>query len=295
MADFLRRPDSPRRRLRELLDKREPVLAPGCHDALSARMVELAGFDAVYMGGFASTASLLGRPDVGLLSGTEMIENARRIVQAVDIPVVADADTGYGNAINVIRTVHDYEQAGVAAIHLEDQVAPKRCGHMAGKSVISVEEMIGKIRAAASARHDPEFVLIARTDALVIEGVDAAIDRARRYADAGADMLFVESPTSEADLEKISRQLSGYQVLLNWLEHGKTPAISYERIRQLGFAMVLFPIGSVLVTMAALREHYQSIKADGTPLHRLDGLPSFEDFTGNVGLKEIRRLEQQFR
>src|SRR5262245_43739996 len=187
MGELLTRSGNRRRRLRNLLVDGRPLLAPGCHDALSARLVEQAGFDAVYMGGFATTASLLGRPDIGLLGMSEMIDNARRIVETVDLPVIADADTGYGNPINVIRTVREYERAGVAAIHLEDQVSPKRCGHMAGKSVVPVEDMLAKLRAAVAARTDPDFVLIARTDALAIEGVDAAIERARRYADVGAD------------------------------------------------------------------------------------------------------------
>ncbi len=294
MADFLKRSGNHRRRLRDLLVANRPVLAPGSHDALSARLVEQAGFEAVYMGGFATTASLLGRPDVGLLGGSEMIDNARRIVQAVDLPVIADADTGYGNPINAIRTVRDYEQAGVAAIHLEDQVIPKRCGHMSGKSVVPVEDMLAKLRAAVAARTDPDFVLIARTDALALEGVDAAIDRARRYADAGADMLWVEAPTTEGEIERIATELDRHAVLLNWVEHGRTPSIGIDRIRQLGFALVLFPIGSVLSMMAGLREHLAYVRAHGTPAGRLEKLPTFAQFTDAVGLGEIEGLERRF-
>jgi 2-methylisocitrate lyase-like PEP mutase family enzyme len=295
MADLLTRSRNRRQRLRSLLANARPLLAPGSHDALSARLVEQAGFEAVYMGGFAATASLLGRPDVGLLGESEMIDNARRIVQSVDLPVIADADTGYGNPINVIRTVRDYEQAGVAAIHLEDQVSPKRCGHMSGKSVVPVEDMLAKLRAAVAARTDPDFVLIARTDALALEGVDAAIDRARRYADVGADVLWVEAPTTEAEIEKIASALDGHTVLLNWLEHGRTPPIDIERVRELGIALVLFPIGSVLAMMAGLREHLEYVRAHGTPAGRLDKLPTFEQFTDIVGLGEIKQLEQRFR
>jgi 2,3-dimethylmalate lyase len=295
MADLLTRPRNRRQRLRSLLANDQPLLAPGSHDALSARLMEQAGFEAVYMGGFAATASLLGRPDVGLLGESEMIDNARRIVQTVDLPVIADADTGYGNPINVIRTVRDYEQAGVAAIHLEDQVSPKRCGHMSGKSVMPVEDMLAKLRAAVAARTDPDFVLIARTDALALEGVDAAIDRARRYADVGADVLWVEAPTTEAEIEKIASALDGHTVLLNWLEHGRTPSIDIERIRELGIALVLFPIGSVLAMVAGLREHLEYVRAHGTPAGRLNKLPTFEQFTDIVGLGEIKELEQRFR
>ncbi|CAB3751877.1 isocitrate lyase/PEP mutase family protein [Paraburkholderia humisilvae] len=295
MPAFLSNPGNPRRRLRELLDHNRPLLAPGSHDALSARLVEQAGFDAVYMGGFATTASLLGRPDIGLLGESEMIDNARRIVQTVGLPVIADADTGYGNPLNVIRTVRDYEQAGVAAIHLEDQVSPKRCGHMSGKSVIPVEDMVAKLRAAVDARTDPDFVLIARTDALAVEGVDAAIERARRYAQAGADILWIEAPDTEQELEKIADELDGHTLLLNWLEGGRTPAIDIDRIRKMKFALVLFPIGSVLAMASALREHLAHVKAHGTPAGRLDQLPSFDDFTDTVGLCEIGALDQRYR
>src|SRR3954451_24686334 len=175
VGDLLRSGPAPRARLRELLAGPGPVVAPGAYDALSARLVEQAGFDAVYMTGFGTTASLIGRPDVGLLTGSEMVDNARRIAAAVDVPVVADADTGYGNALNVLRTMQLYEQAGVAGVHLEDQVMPKKCGHMTGKAVIAAEEMVGKVRAAVEARQDPDFVIIARTDAAAVHGLDDAI------------------------------------------------------------------------------------------------------------------------
>src|SRR5918994_7214104 len=204
VADLLRSGPAPRARLRELLAGPRPVVAPGAYDALSARLVEQAGFGVVYVTGFGSTASLIGRPDVGLLTGTEMIDNARRIVAAVGVPVIADADTGYGNAVNVVRTVQGYEQAGVAGIHLEDQVMPKKCGHMSGKAVIGVDEMVGKIRAAVAARRDPDLLLIARTDAAAVDGLTAAIARARLFAEAGADVLFVEAPTSEVDIEQVA-------------------------------------------------------------------------------------------
>src|ERR1700761_1813378 len=256
-------------RLSELLATGETVLAPGCYDALGARLVEEAGFPAAYMTGFGTAASTLGRPDVGLLTLSEMVDNARRISAAVELPVIADADTGYGNPLNVIRTVRDYEQAGVAAIHLEDQVSPKRCGHMSGKSVIPVEDMVAKLHAAVDARTDPDFVLIARTDALAVEGVDAAIERARRYAQAGADVLWIQAPDTEQELEKIAAELDGHTLLLNWLEGGRTPAIDIDRIRKMKFALVLFPIGSVLAMASGLREHLAYMKTHGTPAGRL--------------------------
>jgi carboxyvinyl-carboxyphosphonate phosphorylmutase len=281
--------------LRELLSRPEPLLAPGAYDALSARLVEQAGFDVVYMTGFGSTASLIGRPDVGLLTGTEMVDNARRIAAAVDVPVIADADTGYGNAINVLRTVQLYEQAGVAGIHLEDQVMPKKCGHMSGKVVIGADEMVGKLRAAVSARTDPDFLLIARTDAAAVHGLDEAIKRAVAYAEAGADVLFVEAPTSEADIARVAAELRGVAPLIfNWAEGGRTPPLPLDRIAELGFALVLFPIGTLLAATAGIRSLLATQRADGTPTAAMPGLPAFGEFTDLIGLPEVQELEQRF-
>jgi 2-methylisocitrate lyase-like PEP mutase family enzyme len=272
-----------------------PVVAPGAYDALSARLVEQAGFGVVYMTGFGSTASLIGRPDVGLLTGTEMIDNARRIVAAVDVPVIADADTGYGNAVNVVRTVQGYEQAGVAGIHLEDQVMPKKCGHMSGKAVIGVDEMVGKIRAGVAARRDPDLLLIARTDAAAVDGLAAAIARGRAYADAGADLLFVEAPTSDDDIATVAAELHGVAPLVfNWAEGGRTPPLSLDRIAELGFSLVLFPIGTLLAATAGIRALLATLRTDGTPAAALTGLPTFDGFTDLIGLPEIRDLERRF-
>jgi carboxyvinyl-carboxyphosphonate phosphorylmutase len=295
VADLLSTGRAPRARLRELLSAGAPLMAPGAYDALSARLIEQAGFDAVYMTGFGTTASLIGRPDVGLLSGAEMVDNARRIVSAVDVPVIADADTGYGNALNVVRTVQLYEQAGVAGIQLEDQVMPKRCGHMSGKLLIGADEMVGKIRAAVSARHDPDLVVIARTDAVAVDGLDAAIERARAFADAGADLLFVEAPTSEDDIARVAKELSGVAPLVfNWAEGGRTPPLSLERIAELGFALVLYPIGTLLAATAGIRSLLATLKAEGTPVSALDAVPTFGQFTDLIGLPEIQSLEQRF-
>lgn len=295
MGDLLGAAGAPRARLRELLAAGGPVVAPGAYDALSARLVEQAGFDVVYMTGFGTTASLIGRPDVGLLTGTEMVDNARRIVSAVDVPVIADADTGYGNAINVVRTVRSYEQAGVAGLHIEDQVMPKKCGHLSGKAVIPVDEMAGKIRAAAAARSDPDLVLIARTDAAAVEGLDAAISRARAYADAGADVLFVEAPTSEDDIARVAAELRGVAPLVfNWAEGGRTPPLPLRRIAELGFALVLFPIGTLLAATAGIRALLGTLAADGTPAAALPGLPTFDGFTDLIGLPEVGELERRF-
>jgi carboxyvinyl-carboxyphosphonate phosphorylmutase len=294
VADLLGTP-APRARLRELLVPGRPLVAPGAYDALSARLVEQAGFAAVYMTGFGTTASLIGRPDVGLLSGTEMVDNARRIAAAVDVPVLADADTGYGNAINVVRTVQLYEQAGVAGLHLEDQVMPKKCGHMSGKAVIGTDEMVGKVRAAVAARRDPDLVIVARTDAAAVSGVDAAIERARAFADAGADALFVEAPTSEAEIEKVASELTDVAPLVfNWAEGGRTPAVPLQRIADLGFAMVIYPIGTLLAATAGIRALLETLRADGTPAAAMPGLPTFAEFTDLIGLPEVQQLEQRF-
>ncbi|MEN3303323.1 isocitrate lyase/PEP mutase family protein [Pseudonocardia sp.] len=283
-------------RLRELLARvpeTGPVILPGAYDGLSARLVEAAGFDAVYMTGFGSTATLLGKPDVGLLSGSEMADNARRLASAVGIPLVADADTGYGNAVNVARTVAEYERAGVAGIQLEDQVSPKKCGHMAGKAIVPAAEMVGKLHAAVDARRDPDLVLIARTDAIAVDGVDAAIERARAYLAAGADALFVEAPTSEADVERIAGELAGEAPLVfNWVEGGRTPPIDVGTIGKLGFAMVLFPIGALLAATAGMRNYLAELSARGTVTKT--ELPTFEEFTDLVGLPEIREQERRY-
>jgi 2-methylisocitrate lyase-like PEP mutase family enzyme len=280
--------------LRELFAAGKTVLAPGCYDALGARLVEEAGFAAAYMTGFGSAASRLGRPDIGLMALPEMVDNARRIAQAVDIPVVADADTGYGNAINVIRTVREYEAAGVAAIHLEDQVMPKKCGHMEGKQVVPAPEMAAKVSAAVAARRSREFLIIARTDARAVEGLDAALDRGRMYLEAGADALFVEAPQSEAEIEAVARAFRDVPLLFNYAEGGKTPPVGYSRLRELGFSLVIFPLTLLLVATEAMRAALARVRADGTPIELLPSLLPFDDFLSFIGLPEIRELERRF-
>src|SRR3954449_645345 len=238
--------------LRALLERGEPVLAPGAYDGLSARLVERAGFPAVYMTGFGASASLLGRPDVGLLSFAEMAGHARRLAQAVSVPLIADADDGYGNPLNVMRTVREYAAAGVAALHVEDQVAPKRCGHMEGKDVIDAAEMVEKVRAAVEARGDGELLIIARTDARAVEGLDAALERARRYREAGADALFVEAPESEQEIEAVAGAFPDVPLVFNWVDGGKTPQLPVDRIRELGFALVIYPVATLFAAARTL-------------------------------------------
>jgi len=294
MARLLPKGDGRAATLRQRLEAGEMVLAPGCYDALGARLVEEAGFPAVYMTGFGSAASALGRPDVGLMTLTEMVGNARRIAQAVEIPVIADADTGYGNPINVIRTVREYESAGVAAIHLEDQVIPKKCGHMEGKEVLPAGEMIAKVSAAVAARRSSEFLIIARTDARAVEGLDSALDRAHLYREAGADVLFVEAPQSRGEIEAVARSLAGVPLLFNYAEGGRTPPVTHQFLRELGFAIVIFPLSTLLATTAAVRSVLARIEAEGTPINVLPSLPRFDEFLEFIGMPEIRELERRF-
>ena len=294
MNDFLKRKETQRPSLSELLAQPEPVLAPGAYDALSARIIEQAGFPAVYMTGFGTAASLLGRPDVGLLGMSEMIANAARIAQVVDVPVIADADTGYGNPLNVIRTVREYERAGVSAIHIEDQILPKKCGHMESKRVIAAEEMAEKIRAAVEARTSPDFLIIARTDARAPEGLDSALRRARSYREAGADVLFIEGPQSEEEVAEVARAFPQVPLLFNWAEGGKTPPMPLERLKELGYRLIIFPISALLVAAKAVREVMAQIRKDGTPINAARDFMSFKEFNTLAGLGEIQEIERKF-
>jgi 2,3-dimethylmalate lyase len=282
-------------RLRELLEGPEPVLAPGAYDALSARLVEGAGFEAVYMTGFGTSASLLGRPDIGLLTFSEMVDNARRIAQAVRVPVIADADNGYGNPINVIRTVKEFEAAGVSAVHIEDQVIPKKCGHMEDKQVIEASEMVEKVRAAVEARHSEEFVIIARTDARAVEGMGRALERARLYREAGADVLFVEAPQSEEEISAVAEAFArDVPLLFNWVESGKTPPVPLKRLKDLGFRLVIFPVSTLLAATRSIQEILARIRTDGSPIDVVDELLPLGEFIDLIGLPEIQELEERY-
>ncbi|HYY24191.1 MAG TPA: isocitrate lyase/phosphoenolpyruvate mutase family protein, partial [Candidatus Udaeobacter sp.] len=231
---------NPRQRFKTFLKRDKLLVAPGCFDGLSARLVEEARFEAVYLSGGAVARSM-GLPDIGLVTMSEVIERAVQVVSAVKIPVIADADTGYGNAINLVRTVREYERAGVAAIHIEDQITPKRCGHLDGKEVISLAEMAKKLEAALTSRVDPDFSIIARTDARGVHGLDDAIKRARAFAGLGVDAVFVEAPQSEAELEEIPRALPDVPLLVNVFKGGKTPMLPVERLQKMGYRIAIYP------------------------------------------------------
>ena len=294
MSDFLQRKNSKSDLLRKLIAGRETIVAPGAYDALTARIIEQAGFPAVYMTGFGTAATLLGRPDVGLLTMSEMVDNARRMAQALEVPLIADADTGYGNPLNVIRTVQEYERAGVSAIHIEDQTMPKKCGHMENKQVVAASEMLEKLHAAIEARTSPNFLIIARTDSRAVEGLDSALRRARMYREAGADVLFVEAPQSEQEVVRIASELADAPLLFNFAEGGKTPPIPLDRLRELGYRIVIFPIGALLAATTAVRKLAAEIQVHGTPIALLSEMISFGEFNQMIGLSEIQQLERRF-
>ncbi|MEK9723953.1 MAG: isocitrate lyase/PEP mutase family protein [Rhodospirillaceae bacterium] len=251
-------------RLRELLGTGKTLVVPGCYNALSAKILDKVGFPAVYMTGYGTSLSLLGLPDAGLATMTEMQANARYIANAVDVPVIADSDNGYGNAINVIRTVREYIQTGVAGIHLEDQIIPKRCGHVAGRQVIPTVEAVGKIRAAADARDaaDPDFVLIARTDARGATGgsLDAAIERANAYLAAGADMAFVEGPTDKDEVARICAEVAG-PVFYN--QTGLSPRLTEAEMNELGITLTILPGATMRVTLQAVYDFAVKLRDEG--------------------------------
>ena len=282
-------------RLRELLAQPDLLVAPGAYDALSARLIAQAGFPAVYMTGFGTAASVLGQPDVGLLTMSEMVSRAAALAAVVgERPLIADADTGYGNPINVRRTVHEYERAGVAAIHIEDQVWPKKCGHMEGKQVIPLDEMVQKIRAAVDARQDPDFVIIARTDANAVYGLEDALHRGRAYREAGADAIFIEAPRSMEELRAIARTFPDVPLLYNWAESGKTPLLSLEEIHALGFKLVIFPVSLLFAATQTLLSLLEVLKQGQTPTVFAEHTISFSQFTDQVGLPDIQSLERRY-
>lgn len=272
-----------------ILDE-EILVLPGAYDALSAKIIEQAGFRAVTLGGYPASASLLAKPDVSLLTLTEMVDHLRRIVDAVDIPVFGDGDTGHGNVTNVARTIRLFENAGAAGLFIEDQVFPKRCGHMEGKQVISAEEMCAKIKAAVDARRDPDLVVMARTDALAVQGLEAAIDRGNRYREAGADLIFIEAPQSIEDMRRITKGVSA-PLLANMIEGGKTPILSAKELQAIGYSVVAFPLSTLYAAAWALKEVMTKLATEGSSKNCLGQMIAFENFNHIVGLDAIRNRE----
>ncbi|HEY1350645.1 MAG TPA: isocitrate lyase/PEP mutase family protein [Ktedonobacteraceae bacterium] len=282
-------------RLRTLLASPDLLVAPGAFDALSARLIAHAGFPCIYMTGFGTAASVLGQPDVGLLTMSEMVGRAAALTAVLgEIPLIADADTGYGNPLNVGRTVREYERAGVAGLHIEDQIWPKKCGHMEGKQVIPGSEMVQKIRAAVDARQDPDLVIIARTDAGAVHGLEDALQRGRAYREAGADVLFIEAPRSLAQLQQIAATFPDVPLLFNWAESGKTPPLSLPEIQALGFKLVIMPVSLLLRATQAMNDLLDVLKRGETPTASTEPTVSFAQFTDLVGLPAIQQLEQRY-
>ncbi|AEE14721.1 Carboxyvinyl-carboxyphosphonatephosphorylmutase [Thermodesulfobium narugense DSM 14796] len=282
--------------LLDLIKAKEILVMPGAYDCLSAKMVELAGFKAVQMSGYGFSASLLGKPDIGLLSFDEILRHTHNICNAVNIPVMADADTGYGNSLNVIRTVQEFEQAGAAGINLEDQVWPKRCGHMEGKDVIPAEEMVKKIEAAFWAKKDKNFVINARTDARQKYGPKEAIRRAKLYWEAGADLIFLEAPESIEELKMYANELvpKGIRISVNMLDGGRTPLLSFKELEDMGFSRVSVPVLTIYAAAKALYEILNQLYKDGTNKNLQDKIFPFQEFNKLIGLPEIRELEKKF-
>ena len=284
----------PPQRLRAMLAGPDIVVLPGVYDALSARLAERAGFGAMFTTGFGFSAAALGQPDCGLLTMPETMERVRNIVAAVHVPVVADMDTGYGNALNVARTVRECVAAGAAGIILEDQVAPKKCGHFEGKLVIAAEEHEAKLRAAIEARADSGLVIIARTDARAPLGLDEAIRRGRLYAAAGADVIFVEAPESVDELRAVRAAIPDVPLFANMVEGGKTPLLSAPELQSLGYKMVVFPLTALFAATKAIEAVFAELYAKRTTAAVRDQLTGFEEFERIVGVPELRDFEERY-
>jgi 2-methylisocitrate lyase-like PEP mutase family enzyme len=262
-------------RFKTLLGGGSIVVAPGGFDALSARLVEQAGFAAVYASGGAIARSA-GVPDLGLITPDEIAQRLGAMVEAVAVPVIADADTGYGNALTAQRAARAFERAGVAAFHLEDQVFPKKCGHYDDKALVPTAEMVQRLHAVRDALHDPDFTVVGRTDAIAVEGFEAALDRAAAYIEAGADMIFVEAPTTETQIAEIARRLPGYK-LINMFHGGKTPLLSAARLQQLGYHVVIIPSDTQRAAIRAMQRVLAAIARDGSAAAVIEDLASFAE------------------
>lgn len=283
------------RRLRELIEERRAVVVPGAHDVISAKLIERFGFKAVQVSGFGVAATLLGLPDMGFLSFAEVLQLTKNIVDAVSIPVMADADTGYGNAISAMRVTEQFIRVGAAGMNIEDQVFPKRCGHMEGKQIIPMEEMVLKIKACAKVRDelDPDFVINARTDAIAVAGIEEAIRRGNAYAEAGADLIFVEAPRSREEIERAVREIKA-PVSINLFDAvhgGKTPLMTIQELRDLGVARVSIPVGPLFAAAKGVKNYLEAISGDRIAEGRDDLVISFDEFKDLVGYNRFRELE----
>jgi len=284
-------------RFRELL-KKPPFVCLGAHDAVTAKLAEQAGAPAIYVSGFAASAVVAGQPDFGVLTQTEMLEHVRRICRVTTVPIFADADTGYGGVLDAQRTIALWEEAGVSVLHLEDQAMPKKCGHFAGKELVAPEEMRQKLRAMLEARRDPDFFIVARTDAVAVTGLDDAIERLHSYAAAGADGLYVDAPESVEQLREISRRLKplGLPLLFNMARSGKSPYLSLQEVYELGFDYALCPIEPLLAMHKAVKETMETFMRNGCSTNAIaDRLTSFDEFNEFIGLADVVARQERFR
>jgi carboxyvinyl-carboxyphosphonate phosphorylmutase len=279
--------------LRHLLRQPGIVVAPGAYDCLTAKLIEREGFPAVYMTGGGTAVTRVGKPDLGFTTLSEMLASAGAITSTLSVPLIADADTGYGGPLNVYRTVQEYEKAGVAALHIEDQAFPKRCGHLDDKAVIPMADMVAKIHAACEARRDDDFVLIVRTDALAVTGLDDTLRRCVAYAEAGADVLFVEALRHQDDIERVRREIN-LPLLYNFVEHGKSPLIPAPQLQALGFKIVIFP-GSIMLSVCTLAQRVlREIREHGTTAELLGDMVGVQDFFEIMGLQELLALDAKW-
>jgi 2,3-dimethylmalate lyase len=280
--------------IRQSLKQQGQLIMPGVYDSLSAKIAARAGFEVIFITGYSLSATLLGEPDFGLLTQTEVIAAAQRICSVVETPVIVDADTGYGNAINVIRTVQDLIRAGAAGMFLEDQVWPKRCGHMKGKQVIALEEQVKKLSAAVEAKRENDFYLVARTDARQALGLKEAIDRGVAFKAAGADAVFIEAPESKKEMREISRNVPG-PLVANMLERGVTPIMGPQELKDLGFELIVWPLAPVYSVAKTLTDVYTTLRQQGSTLAILDRLMPFDEFNQIVGLNEKYALDAKYK
>jgi len=280
--------------VRRYLSEKGQLVMPGVFDALSAKIAARAGFEVIFITGYSLSATLLGEPDFGLLTQTEVVTAAQRICSVVNTPVIVDADTGYGNAINVIRTVHDLIRAGAAGMFLEDQVWPKRCGHMKGKQVIPLDEQLKKLRAAIEARSDHDFYIVARTDSRQALGLTEAIARGIAFKEAGADAVFVEAPENKGEMKEIASHVPG-PLVANMLERGVTPLMDPQELKELGFDLIVWPLAPLYSIAKSLSDVYATLRRDGSTTKILDRLMPFDDFNEIVGLEEKYSQDQKYR
>ena len=279
--------------LRKLLKSKKPLVIPGVFDAIGAKVAQKAGFDAMFQTGYGTSATLFGMPDYGFIGSTETIENARRVCRSVDVPVIVDADTGYGNALSVWKLVKELEAAGASGMFLEDQRWPKRCGHMKGKEVIRKEEYAEKLQAALDARKNKDFIIVSRTDARATEGLDKAIERGLYYKDIGADVIFVEAPKTVAEMKKIGQSIKA-PLVANMIEGGATPISSASTLHKMGFKIILYPLSVLFANTFASIQILKELRKSGTTTKLKNKLVSFDQFNDIVELSKFRKLENQY-